>query len=147
MKRNLYLDLLKFSLAVPIFYIGFFISKFIKVETLSNSVIIIMFSIGLTLLLFESYNNLKHVGGDVLASLILICPSIFLFCLKSSLVANTKVFTTLSTGIYLVHVLIMEFFRRYYDIDETYLTFIVVIISILFTVALSIVNKKVKWIL
>ena len=135
----------------PFFYIGFFISKYINVDKLSNATIILMFFAGLASLLSESFYNFKHVGSavyfDVLISLLLICPSIFLFCLKLNLASKNKILATLSTGVYLVHVLIMEFFREFYYFSETYLTLIVAIISILITVALSFVNKKVKWIL
>lgn len=141
-------------LGFPFFAIGYLFktqnwhNKLTQKQTLS---IVIL---GFGLLIFESYLNYSFTGEGVdnLFSLLLVCPFLFVYTInlktKNTFHSNTsKTIAMLSTGIYLLHPWIIEIITSFSEFNQTFLTLLTILGSLLTAMILIKINEKVKFIL
>lgn len=134
----------------PFLGIGFLIKK-LGVEVKRKPPLwIVIFSAGLVMaeaLLNEKVLHLqKKESIDLLFSLLIACPLIFLYCKNIMVKTDSKILASISTAIYLIHPLVMElvyksnYFTSFQD---------VIFIGILLTASLLLVflNRKLKYVL
>jgi len=137
--------------AFPFFYIGLVINKLNIHERVSIKYSAGLSLIGFTLLISESYFNYiesSRYGVFVnLASLLMVCPALFLLLMNLNFRGKSKEIASYSTGVYLIHIYILRFYHFHTDIEGTALTFMIFISSILASYFLIKVNKRIKFIL
>ncbi|QBE62505.1 acyltransferase [Pseudoduganella lutea] len=138
-------------LGFPFFYIGFAINKYGLQKRLSSGHILLAVAIGAALLLFESSMNYfirgSDGGYDNLAALLLICPAIFIAVHNCKLYSNQKRIATYSSGIYLVHMFVLQTLQPHVDIGLTAMTLLVMVVSIGITAALIPLSRRVAFVL
>ncbi|WP_351011770.1 acyltransferase family protein [Shewanella sp. S1-58-MNA-CIBAN-0166] len=144
----LYRNFVFFSL--PFFYLGAFIKNYtvnVKVN-LSFLSKFILISLGLFFLeVTVNYLNSASRGGDMYFSLIFVAPLLFLFSLNLRMISNFKFLGLLSSGIYFVHPFFIMTYRKVFDFDTSQLYFFSLLSSVVITLVLIEINKKLKFIL
>ncbi|EAS44641.1 acyltransferase family protein [Photobacterium profundum 3TCK] len=144
----LYRNFLFFGL--PFFILGNVLAEyevfFRKIKPLVLPMLIVSFII----MLIETYFNYKLygdvVGVDILLSLLILCPFIFLFVLMGNSI-NTEVFLNLaqlSSAIYFIHQFVLIVVRKTFIFDESMISLIAIFISAVVGVIIVKVNKIVK---
>lgn len=137
--------------AFPFFYIGYAINKYNLLNKIESQYINISVLIGVVILIIESYINFfqeNRIGGfDNYASLIIICPSIFLFFIKKNIPSSNKNISLYSSSIYFIHVFALDILRKATYFENTILTFSGLILSIFLSYILVNANKRIKFIL
>ena len=140
-----------FLFAFPFFFIGFLINKFSIQEKISLKLSVILSIIGLILLLSESYFNYINLLRDGefnnLVSLLFVCPAIFILFMNLDVKGKTKQLSYYASGVYFIHIFFLNFYYNFANFDQTVLTFVTIISSILASYFLIKVNNKVKFIL
>lgn len=135
----------------PFFCTGYLIHKHSLHTQISFRRACIISSFGLLLLLAESYFNYYQegrVGGfDNLASLLLICPFIFLVFMKSNIAGSGKEIALYSSAIYFIHSFVLTIFFRLTDMNATILTLATIALSAFFAYFIIKINEKVKYLL
>lgn len=91
--------------------------------------------------LFNYYISDKAL--DILISLIVICPLIFICVKDVEILGNNKDIANFSTAIFLIHAYILFFTRHFFTTDETLLSLITVLISCIVSFFLVKINNKV----
>jgi len=138
-------------LAFPFFCIGFLINRLAIHERVSLKFSAVLIFVGVALLIVESYFNYiessRDGGFDNLASLLVVCTSVFLFFVNLDLRGKSKQIALHSTGVFVIHGFFLGVFRKIPGFDGTVLTFAVIMSSILASFFLITVNKRVKFIL
>ncbi|MFV5507396.1 acyltransferase family protein [Acinetobacter sp. 197] len=103
------------------------------------------------LIITESLINFNFIsnteGLDQLFSLLLVAPLIFLFFLNLNIKGKSKNIATLSTAIYLIHPFFILLLDEYFQNQNTLLSLIVLMLSIVSGFFLVFINKKLKYIL
>lgn len=111
---------------------------------------IIVSLVGIFCVALESYTNYVLVGKsesfDILISLIIACPAIFIFFKKFGLMSDGPPLSLYASGIYFIHPLIMYYFWGY-GFRATTLTLVTISFSIIASACLVIINKKYKFLL
>lgn len=135
----------------PFFCVGYLINKHSLHNIVSRKAAGFLSFFGLFVLLGESYNNFYQNGGDGgfdnLLSLLLVCPCVFIFFMKSNISGKSKEIALYSSGIYFVHALFLNIFRGFTDIGETYLTLLVILVSLFASYFIIKANNKLKFLL
>ena len=132
----------------PFFGIGYLINKFGIDKKITLRQLVISSVAGCVLLFGESYFNYVgsslFVGFDNLASLLIVCPSIFLLFTKIHIRGESKNISLYASGIYLVHAFFLNAYRKYTHFDGTMLTLVVIMSSIPAVYLLIMINKKIN---
>ncbi|RFO98004.1 hypothetical protein DIC66_04570 [Rhodoferax lacus] len=135
----------------PFFAIGFILNKYKIVELVSMRAAVRLSLLGCMALIGESYfNSFKlpmDLGVDNLASLIIVCPAIFILFLKLQISSNSKQLSNYSSGIYFIHILVLQFLDQYKSLGETLITILVFLISGVLSYFIIEINKRVRFIL
>lgn len=130
----------------PFLTIGYLINKLNLDMKYKPSLITIIGVTGLVAL--EAFLNYKMVSPteniDLLFSLLIACPLIFIYCKNRSVMVNTKILASLSTAIYLVHPLLMKWILDRYMPFEMLIFITLLLISGFILVFL---NRKLKYLL
>jgi len=138
-------------LCFPFFYFGFAINKFRLHERISARYAWCAVMVGLGLLLLESYlnfSNPRNDGGfDNFLTLLLVCPAIFIAVHNVKLYSTQKRIALYSSGVYLVHYLVLLILWDQTDIHMSSLTFLVVCLSLAMTAALIPLSRRAPFIL
>ena len=138
-------------LAFPFFSIGFLFKKHNIISKIPLGSTIILTVLGLILLLCESYFNLitptRFGEFDNLASLLIICPAIFLLFIQIDIKRANKSLAMYSTGIYFIHPFLISLYMKLFKVEGTLLTILVFISSIISSYILIYINRTVKVIL
>jgi len=138
-------------LGFPFFVIGYCCKKDDWKEKIQKQYLIILFPIALTLLLLESYFNYVYTREVIenLFFLILVCPLVFIYFLKSEIKfkTNTKNIALVSTSIYLIHPWIMEILTNLFEVRDTQLGFLTVVVALSVSLPLIKLNKILKFLL
>ncbi|WP_338151562.1 acyltransferase family protein [Acinetobacter proteolyticus] len=134
----------------PFIMIGFCINKY-KIDRKIKINLYIILSLFL-LLIFESFVHYYFISHneslDLLVTLFLIAPAILIFILKQDVHSRSKNIATLSTAIYLIHPMIMFEFSKRFDANNTIVfTTLVLFASITLGYLLTLLNKRVKYLL
>ncbi len=140
-----------FFFAFPFFYIGFILNKYHLHEKLSFKWSLAIAFISFLFLLIESLfnfiNSPSNAGFDMFASLLLVCPSVFLLFVNIEYYGQSKGVALFSTGVYFIHKIFLIVLSKFTDFDKTLLTLIVIILSIISSFFLIEINKRIKFIL
>lgn len=138
--------------AFPFFIIGFLINKLSihKYVSFRNSLILTI--IGLILLLSESYFNYGFIdtrarGFDNFASLLLICPALFLLFINSTIQGKSKELALYATAVYFIHPLFISIYQKFTNLDATLLTLVTILSALISSYLLIKINTKLKFIL
>lgn len=133
----------------PFFTIGYLINE--KNINIKNQILVLLLLVGLIALMIESYTNFYLLSGagrfDILLSLFIVCPVVFLLVLKSNIASDSKQLAVLSVAIYLIHPYAMNITVHILDAKEMIYFFSVVALSMLLAIPLIFLNKKIKFIL
>lgn len=134
----------------PFLGMGFLIRKLEIDVKRKPSIWVVIVSV--FLVTFESFLNYsvfnlsQKESIDLLFSLLIACPLLFLYCKNIAVKTDSKILASISTAIYLVHPLVMEFVYKstYFPLYQD-----VIFASILLIISLILVflNKKVKYLL
>ncbi|MDQ0593760.1 surface polysaccharide O-acyltransferase-like enzyme [Chryseobacterium ginsenosidimutans] len=134
----------------PFLGIGFLIKKLEIDVKRKPSLLLVLTSV--FLVIFEAFLNYKILklsqkeSIDLLFSLLIACPLLFLYCKNISIKTDSKILASFSTAIYLIHPLVMEFvYKSTYitSFQDVIFTLILLIISLI----LVLLNRKVKYLL
>ncbi|EJL72993.1 acyltransferase family protein [Chryseobacterium populi] len=133
----------------PFLSIGFLIKKLNTEVKLKPSLFQVLLVTGLVI--FEAFCNYQFIGLnkkdsiDLLFSLMIACPLVFLYGKSKVLLSDSKILANLSTAIYLVHPLLMKLMLgRHFSAYET-AVFIVVLLIV--SILLVYANRKIKYLL
>lgn len=133
----------------PFLGIGFLIKKLNIDVRQKPSLLLALAAMGLVI--FESFLNYKVVGLnkkesiDLLLSLPIACPIIFLYCKSIPVKTDSKILASISTAIYLVHPLIMEWI---FDLNIKSFEFVIFIaVLLIVSLMLVLINRKIKYLL
>ncbi len=134
----------------PFLGMGFLIKKLGIDVRHKPSLALVLASAGLVV--FEAFLNYtvlrlsQKESIDVLFSLLIACPLLFLYCKNITVKTDSKILASISTAIYLLHPLLMHFVYK-----STYITsfqnIIFTVILILASLILVLINRKVKYLL
>jgi len=140
-----------FLFAFPFFCIGYLINKHQLNTKINSKVAIIGLGIGLLMVIAESYLNYHLTdnpeGFDLLFTLLLTCPLIFMFFLNLAIKGNSKNLAVYSTAIYLVHFLVIAQLKSFTQFHNSMLTLATIVVSIVMASMLVVINRWVKYLL
>lgn len=145
---NMYLMYRNFLfVCFPFLTIGFLINRHnFDLSKYKNSYLLMIFSVFCVVAeAFFNYTTISSESTDVLFSLLLACPLVFLYCQKIYIKTTSKILANLSTAIYVVHPLIMK--SDFYADIKTFKILIFLSILIPLSIALVYINKKLKYLL
>nr|WP_315164745.1 acyltransferase [uncultured Flavobacterium sp.] len=135
----------------PFFVIGYLINKMRLYENIKKEKIFILLVTSLLILIFESLLNYFYLPKieaiDILFSLIIICPIIFLFVFSLKSNQNSKNITLYSTAIYLIHPFLIYLFEKYTFFLPTAITILTCFLSAIGAYFLIKLDDKYKFIL
>ena len=111
--------------------------------------------LGLLVLFIESYANCALLGSkdgfDIMLSLLIICPFLLMLVLNLEITSKAKIkaktIAMLSTGIYVIHPFLLAISNEFLSIPSSLDTIFVSALSILASLILIKINKKIKYIL
>lgn len=134
----------------PFMMIGFWINKYKIDRKINISLYLILFL--LILLVFESFIHYYFISHkeslDLLLTLLLIAPAILIYTLRYDIQSRNKNIAALSTAIYLIHpIIIVELAKRLDASNTIVFTTYVIFASITLGYFLTLLNKRVKYLL
>ena len=146
-KLNLHMYRNGLFFCFPFIMIGYFINKFSLHKKYINWLLLLI--LGVFLLLIETVINYNYSGNgfDILLSLYLLCPVLFIYTLNKEFYSTNKTLALYSTGIYLIHHLVLFVLRRLELFTPSILVIVTFLISIFLTFFLIKIKKKFKYIM
>jgi peptidoglycan/LPS O-acetylase OafA/YrhL len=130
--------------------LGFLVNKHKLEVKISIKFSIIIFSLGFLIIesLINYYFINKKESLDIVFSLFLVAPAIFIYTANKKFYTRTKSLGTLSTGIYLIHPIVMfELAKKINESNTISFTAFVLLLSVFLGYLLTLVNKKLKYLL
>ncbi|UNW09663.1 acyltransferase [Acinetobacter indicus] len=138
-----------FTVCYPFLMFGFLIHK-LNLTTKYKKIAPLAVLISLIILYVEVYINYFFISKtdplDLMFSLALICPAIFIFVFNLNFQGEGKTLALLSTALYLIHPLFQNLLKPY-NISSIEMFFVTVFLSCLASIILIALNKKIKVIL
>ncbi|WP_144282081.1 acyltransferase family protein [Chryseobacterium echinoideorum] len=132
---------------LPFLSIGFLIHKEkINLSQIKSSTGVMIFSCALVIAeAYFNYQKISKESTDILLSLFLASPVLFLYGQEKYIKSSSKILATLSTAIYFIHPFLMksEWFSKIESCKV--LVFIAVLIPV--SLGLVLINKKIKYLL
>ncbi|MET7036705.1 acyltransferase family protein [Elizabethkingia miricola] len=131
----------------PFFYLGYALNKGgFKFKNYIFYISIFLFIIEITINTFLSYYYSKDLNFDLLVSLIILCPLIFIKTKEILLISSTKYIALLSSGIYFIHILTFYFIDILISPTSSLLRILLCsILSLILASILIIINKYLKF--
>jgi len=136
----------------PFLAMGFLIKKLQIDIRRKPSLFMVIFS--MALVIFESFLNYRvlHLNQkesiDLLFSLLLAFSVLFFYCKNLSAKTDSKILASISTAIYLIHPLLMEFiYKSPYPIIQQYQNILFTSSLLISSVLLVLINRKLKYLL
>lgn len=146
---SVYRNFLFFSF--PFFSFGFLIRKTELYKFQSFKKLLFFSILTILLLLLESSFNYKYLSAaddfDILASLIIVCPTLSILFLQIELSGNSKIIAQYSTSIYLIHPIFIILINNFYSLGATINTIVVIALSLVAGYIMIKLNANVKVIL
>lgn len=139
--------------ALPYLCIGYVIKRTNFHTKFNKLQVLILLIIALLLMVADSLINLQFIHHKTLInmnfSFLLLAPTLFItaFTFKVNFNLESKLLSTFSIALYLVHPLIIYILYRFFKLDSTPLTFATIILSGIASYLLIQLNKKLKYIL
>ena len=135
----------------PLVYIGYLVNKYRLHRRIPSTALVAAVVVGLALLLVESYTFRaspgKQGGFDNFASLLLVCPAIFMLFLRLKIEGFTKDLALLANGIYFIHIWFLVLFQGVAELNGTALTLLVAISSVIGSYLMIKVNERLGFVL
>jgi len=135
----------------PFVYIGYLVNKYRLHRRIPSAALVSVVAVGVALLLVESYAYYaspgKQGGFDNFASLLLVCPAIFMLFLKLEIEGFTKDLALLANGIYFVHIWFLVLYQGIADLGGTSMTLLVASSSVIGSFFLIKANKGLGFVL
>ncbi len=135
----------------PFFALGFLIKKIGLHKTTVSNTWLLTSLFGVILILLESIINFNHLptadGFDFFASLIIVCPALFLLFLQTEFLGNSKVIAQYSTAIYFIHPFFISILNKFLWFGATANTVLVSVLSVVAGFFIIKLNTKYKCIL
>lgn len=136
-------------LGFPMFSLGFLIAKYKIENEYSFRKLLFFFSFFFFLLIFEGTVNLYFLidrtqGFDFLFSILFVAPALFVLVLKSSLITRNRTMSDVATITYFIHKIFIAFAAYLGIKGGTSVMFFVIGLSLLSSLVLIPLNKKVK---
>lgn len=132
---------------LPFLSIGFLIHKEkINLSQVKSSTLVVVLSC--VLVIAEAYFNYKNISKestDILLSLFLTSPVLFLYGQEKYIKSSSKILATLSTAIYFVHPFLMK--SEWFSKIESYRVLIFIVVLIPVSLGLVLINKRIKYLL
>lgn len=137
------------TVCFPFLMLGFLIHKLKLNEKLRSYLIPLLF-LSLFILYVEVYVNYYYISKndplDLMFSLFLLCPLVFMFFLNLNIKGTSKKLAIFSTALYLIHPLFQNVLK-YYSLNSVNSFIITLILSIVTSIFLIIIHRKFKFIL
>ncbi len=134
----------------PFLGIGFLIKKLEIDVRQKPSVFWALISVGLVIveafLNDKVFNLSRKESVDVLFSLLIACPVVFLYCKNITVKTDSKSLASISTAIYLIHPLLIELVFKS-NLITSFQNVIFTVLLAMASLILVFVNKKVKYLL
>lgn len=134
----------------PFLGMGFLIRKLEIDVRQKPSLLLVLASV--LFVIFEAFLNYKVLklsqkeSVDLLFSLLIACPLLFLYCKNITVKTDSRILASISTAIYLIHPLLMEFVYK-----STYITqfqnVIFIFLLLISSLILVLLNRKLKYLL
>ena len=132
----------------PFMAIGFVLNKLNLKNRVTNNAAKLLSVTGLVLLFLEAYLNYINPGREggfsCYLSLIVVCPSIFIFIAKQEIKSNSKIVALYSSAIFFVHSAIISLLLMNAELAPTLLTLYSIVVSFVISFFVIRANKKVK---
>ncbi len=139
--------------ALPLLSIGYVIRRTNLHTKLSKQFVKKLLIVSLILLVAENLITYYFVTGDAILNTYLsyafLAPTLLIaaFTFKITSNLNSKLLSSYSIALYLIHPLIIFLILRFFKLDSTPLTFVTIILSGIASYLLILLNKKFKYIL
>lgn len=139
--------------ALPLLSIGYVIRRTNFHTKLSKQFVIILLIISLTLLVAENLITFYFITGEAILntyiSYLFLAPALLIaaFTFKITSNLNSKLLSSYSIALYLVHPLIIFLIFNVVSLSPTVRTFVTIIVSVIASYVLIQLNKKLKYIL
>jgi hypothetical protein len=130
----------------PFIASGYYIREKDFVNIAKNSYLYILLSVSLITLLIESYQGYKaDIYHNLFLSLYLLCP-VLILCIQKGAKHTVEKYgiSKLSAGIYLVHILVAGQIIPIAETNNIYRLPFIIIVSILLTIFIISINKRIK---
>lgn len=135
---------------LPFFGVGYLLARNLVESKITFNQSVIVSVIGICCIFLESYFNYcfigKSEGFDLLLSLAIASPAIFILFKKINFMGHSKWLSFFASGIYFVHPLVIYFLWGY-GFRATTLTLVTISCSIISAAGLVIINKRFKFFL
>jgi len=132
----------------PFLTVGFLLNR-MKISLAKFKYAVILPAASVILVVAESYFNYQVISSestDILFSLMIASPVLFLYCQKIYVKTESKILASVSTAIYVVHPLIMKSdLYREFNSDYKILVFFLALAPLSFILVL--INNKLKYLL
>lgn len=136
---------------LPFFIIGYLINRHSLHKKFSIRSALLLSVLGFIFVFLESYVNFyqdgRDGGFDNYLSLLFVCPLVFIFFLQLKVVGYTKEIALYSTGVYFIHIFVIDLILYFSELRYTVLTAMSFVTSIMLSYFLVKINKKYKFIL
>jgi len=134
--------------AFPFVTCGYLIAKTQSFERLNRNLLVTLAILGLSLVVCESTVNftaLEQPGSfELLVSLALVCPAVFLLALSSPLPGSSKWIAQIAIAIYLVHPAFILLAHNQWGMRGTQTAMFALLASFLTAPAIIAANKKIR---
>lgn len=139
--------------ALPFLSIGYVIRRMNLHTKLNKQKITMLLLISVSFLIVDNLINLNYLKPEILLninfSFLFLGPILLLasFSFKVTSTINSKLLSSCSIALYLVHPLIIILITSFFKLDSTSLTFVTIILSGIVSYFLILLNNKLKYIL
>ena len=135
----------------PFFCMGFLINKHSLHKRVEKNHLVVLGILGVIFLGFESYLDFYSEVGradyDNYGSLLLLCPVVFIFFMRTNISGQSKDIALYSSAIYFIHSFFLSLFRKVTDFEGSMLTLLVILTSIAASFFIIRLNRKFKFLL
>lgn len=137
------------TVCFPFLMLGFLIHKLELNKKIKNYITPLM-CISIALLYLEVYINYYFISMyeplDLMFSLFLVCPLIFMYFLNKNITGKGKSLALFSTALYLIHPLFQSGLKNF-SLNSVQSFLITIVLSILASIFLILIHRKFKFIL
>lgn len=130
----------------PFIALGYYIRKKGNIESMKAGYLLLFLSISFITLLLESYVGYKNIiYHNIFLSLYILCPMLIIGVLKSSKSEpRTNDISKFAAGIYYVHILVIAVVIPLSETDNIYKYPLIAAVSILLSIFIVFINKRIK---
>ncbi len=135
----------------PFFCMGYLAGRTPALMVVKTAWLLVAVAIGMMLLVTEVLINYRFIGAeqgfDILASLFILCPAIFLLFLRQQWQGGSKNLALYSAAIYFVHPMFVVWFQERLQLQGLALTLLVILTSLAAATLMLRIHRKFKYML